>query len=181
MSFELWNHWLLLRPLTLLLFACLLLVLAVLLGWYAQRYHAKRTREAEAEWVATVVEDAANRSDEVTASEELARPRAGAGWPGEWDGGQPRPNCGLLVLDQQVIDSLRRSSLDQPRPNCGLLALGQQADDSLRRSSLGQPRPNFGLLALGQQMDDSLSRSLLSQQPAAPVSGRQSRLERSNP
>ena len=181
MSFDLWDHWLLLPPLTLLLFACLLLVLAVLVGWYAQRYHARRAREAEAEWVATVIEDAANRPDQVTASEQLARPRAEAGWPGESDRGKARPNLGLLALDQQVIDSLRRSSLGQPRPNCGLLALGQQADDSLRRSSLGQPRPNFGLLALGQQMDDSLSRSLLSQQPAAPASGRQSRLERSNP
>ena len=103
-----------------------------------------------------------------TASEQLPRPRAEAGWTGGWDGGQPRPNCGLLALGQPMNDSHRGSSIGR-RPNCGLLALGQPMNDPHRSSSLGQ-RPNCGLL----QLNESLRVSSFPQQPAGPAPGAQS-------
>ena len=120
----------------------------------------------------TVVEDQPIDRTKATAAEQLARPRAEAGWPGERGGGQPRSNCGLLALGKQMNDSARRSSLGQ-WPNCGLLALGEQMNGPVRRSSLGQ-WPNCGLLALGQQVDDSLPGSSLSQQPLTRAAGAQS-------
>lgn len=154
-------------------------------GEFVPRHTETRPRQASR----TVVEDQPIDRTKVTASEELARPRAEAGWPGEWDGGQPRPvggvgalgqqmndslpgsslgqwpNCGLLALGERMNDSVRRSSLGQ-RPNCGLLVLGERVNGSLRRPPLGQ-RPNFGLLALDQQVNDSLPGLALSQQPPA--------------
>ncbi len=111
----------------------------------------------------TVVEDQPTGWTKATASEQLPRLRAEADRPGERDAGQPRPNCGLLALGEQMNDAVRRSSLGQ-RPNCGLLALGQPMNDSVRRSSLRQRR-NCGLLALGQPTNDSVRRSSLGQRP----------------
>lgn len=222
------QHWLLLRPLVLLLLACPCLVLLVLVGRDTAHRHKKRFRKANmvrrsatygdatsgpdqfhasGEFVPrhtetrphqasrTVVENQPTDRTKVTASEELARPRAEAGWPGEWEGGQPRPvsgllaldqlndqlpkpslgqwpNCGLLALRERMNDSVRRSSLGQ-RTNCGLLVLGEHVNGSLRRPSLGQ-RPNCGLLAFDQHVNDSLPGSSLSQQPVTPAADPQS-------
>lgn len=76
MSFDTLHYLLLLRPLIVFLVACPFLVLAVLVGGYTQRRHAKRTRETEAGRVLTAVRGLGHRPDQVTASETLAHWRA---------------------------------------------------------------------------------------------------------
>jgi hypothetical protein len=91
MNFDVLLQWLLLRPFIVSLVACLLLALAALVGWYAGRRYAKRTRNEEADRVPTVGEGAADGPDRIAAREELIR-RHPHVVPREWDGGQPRPN-----------------------------------------------------------------------------------------
>ena len=48
MDFDVWHHWLFLRPLIVFVLACPLLVLAVFGGSHRKRRDAKRTQQAKA-------------------------------------------------------------------------------------------------------------------------------------
>jgi hypothetical protein len=74
-----------------------LLIVAVLVGWYAgRRQTARRATRGEAAPAPTAVQSVAHRPGPVAASEELA-PRCAEPWPREWDGGPPRPNGSRAV------------------------------------------------------------------------------------
>jgi hypothetical protein len=96
MDFDAWHHWMLLRPLFVFLLAGPFVVLAALVGWYAERRRERRAIRAEENKlvrVPAVIQDAASQVDQVAACEELVSQHVEE-WLSarEWDGEQPRPN-----------------------------------------------------------------------------------------
>jgi hypothetical protein len=91
MASNTWDHWVLLRPLFVFLLACLSLVFALIIRCYREWRHARRVQDEKLVDVASVVDEAANRVEEVAGRYEVLRRPAEAS-PREWDGGQSWPN-----------------------------------------------------------------------------------------
>jgi hypothetical protein len=94
MASNTWDHWVLLRPLFVFLLACLFLGFALIIRCYREWRDAQRAQRAKSVDVASAVDEAMNRAEEVTGSYEVVRRHAEAS-PREWDGGQARPNWNL--------------------------------------------------------------------------------------
>lgn len=91
MASNTWDHWVLLRPLFVFLLACLSLGFALTIRCYREWRDARRAQRAKSVDVASSVDEATNRAEEVAGRYEVVRRHAEAS-PREWDGGSSWPN-----------------------------------------------------------------------------------------